>query len=90
MSPLKKDIVFFVIVSKRERAKDTFVIFITFNIFHSPRSPKLFHNFEMAISCITKKNEAEKKEVIELTHECIKILRIVIEPDGFNTGYNIG
>ena len=42
------------------------------------------------ISCITKQNEAETKEVIGLTHECIKILRNVIEPDGFNTGYNIG
>ena len=42
------------------------------------------------INCITKKNEAERNENIELTHECIKILRTVIEPDGFNTGYNIG
>ena len=42
------------------------------------------------IGCITEQNTDEKKEVIELTHECIKILRIVIEPDGFNTGYNIG
>ena len=42
------------------------------------------------INCITKQNETERNENIELTHECIKILRTVIEPDGFNTGYNIG
>ncbi len=42
------------------------------------------------INCITKQNETERNENIELTHECIKILRAVIEPDGFNTGYNIG
>ena len=42
------------------------------------------------INCITKQNETERNENIELTHECIRILRAVIEPDGFNTGYNIG
>ena len=42
------------------------------------------------IGCITKINESEKNEVTQLTHECIIILKTVIEPDGFNIGYNIG
>ena len=42
------------------------------------------------IGCITKINESEKDEVTQLTHECINILKTVIEPDGFNIGYNIG
>ena len=42
------------------------------------------------IGCITKINESERNEVTQLTHECINILKTVIEPDGFNIGYNIG
>ena len=42
------------------------------------------------IGCITKINEFERNEVNQLIHGCVKILKTVIEPDGFNIGYNIG
>ena len=42
------------------------------------------------IGCITYQNDAERFEVNQLTQECIKILKTVSEPDGFNIGYNIG
>ncbi|MEK9629874.1 MAG: HIT domain-containing protein [Nitrospinota bacterium] len=42
------------------------------------------------IGCITEQNDSEKKEITQLTHECIRILNEVINPDGFNIGYNIG
>ena len=42
------------------------------------------------ISCITEQNDSERFEVNQLTQECIKILKTVNEPDGFNIGYNIG
>ena len=42
------------------------------------------------IDCITEQNDSEKIEVNQLTHECIKILKTVSGPDGFNIGYNIG
>jgi len=42
------------------------------------------------IGCITEQNDSEKIEVNQLTQECIKILKTVIGPDGFNIGYNIG
>ena len=42
------------------------------------------------IDCITKQNDSEKFEVNQLTHECIKILKTISGPDGFNIGYNIG
>ena len=42
------------------------------------------------IDCITEQNDSEKSEVNQLTHECIKILKTVSGPDGFNIGYNIG
>ena len=42
------------------------------------------------IGCITDQNDSERFEVNQLTQECIKILKTVSEPDGFNIGYNIG
>ena len=42
------------------------------------------------IGCITEQNASERFEVNQLTQECIKILKAVNEPDGFNIGYNIG
>ena len=42
------------------------------------------------IDCITAQNESEKKEITQLTNNCINILNNVIDPDGFNVGYNIG
>ena len=42
------------------------------------------------IGCVTEQNDSERFEVNQLTEECIKILKTVSEPDGFNIGYNIG
>ena len=42
------------------------------------------------IGCVTEQNDSERFEVNQLTQECIKILKTVSEPDGFNIGYNIG
>jgi ATP adenylyltransferase len=42
------------------------------------------------IDCVTEQNDSERFEVNQLTQECIKILKTVSEPDGFNIGYNIG
>ena len=42
------------------------------------------------IGCVTEQNDSERFEVNQLNQECIKILKTVSEPDGFNIGYNIG
>ena len=42
------------------------------------------------IGCLTKQNASENKEMTQLIHSSIKILRSVINPEGFNIGYNIG
>ena len=68
------------------RGKHSFVIMniYPYNCAHLMVSPYRH------IGCITKKNDSEKFEVNQLTNECIKILRAVSDPDGFNIGYNIG
>ena len=40
--------------------------------------------------CLTEQDTSEIMELNQLTHKCIEILRAVINPDGFNIGYNIG
>jgi ATP adenylyltransferase len=42
------------------------------------------------IRCLTEQDANESTELNQLTHKCIEILRAVINPDGFNIGYNIG
>lgn len=68
------------------RGKHSFVIM---NIFPYNCAHLMVSSYRH-IGCITKQNDSEKFEVNQLTHECIKILRAVSEPDGFNIGYNIG
>ena len=68
------------------RGKHSFVIMNIFpyNCSHLMVSPYRH------IGCITEQNDSERFEVNQLTEECIKILKTVSEPDGFNIGYNIG
>ena len=68
------------------RGKHSFVIMNIFpyNCAHLMVSPYRH------IGCITEQNDSERFEVNQLTEECIKILKTVSEPDGFNIGYNIG
>jgi ATP adenylyltransferase len=68
------------------RGKHSFVIMNIFpyNCAHLMISPYRH------IGCITDQNDSERFEVNQLTQECIKILKTVSEPDGFNIGYNIG
>ena len=42
------------------------------------------------IGCLTEQNSDETSELNRLTNTCIEILRKVINPEGFNVGYNIG
>ena len=68
------------------RGKHSFVIMNIFpyNCAHLMVSPYRH------IRCVTEQNHSERFEVNQLTQECIKILKTVSEPDGFNIGYNIG
>ena len=68
------------------RGKHSFVIMNIFpyNCAHLMVSPYRH------IGCVTEQNDSERFEVNQLTQECIKILKTVSEPDGFNIGYNIG
>ena len=42
------------------------------------------------VGCLTEQNSDETSELNRLTNTCIEILRKVINPEGFNVGYNIG
>lgn len=42
------------------------------------------------LACITALDKKETLELAELTKKCIEILRKLITPDGFNTGFNLG
>ena len=42
------------------------------------------------IGCLTAQNAEEIKEMNNLTRKSIEIFRAVINPEGFNVGYNIG
>ena len=63
--------------------------FIIMNIFPYNSAHLMISPFRH-ISCLTKQNDNESTELSRLTHKCIEILRAVINPDGFNIGYNIG
>ena len=64
-------------------------VFIIMNIFPYNSSHLMVSPFKH-IGCLTKQNASENKEMTQLTHSSIKILRSVINPEGFNIGYNIG
>lgn len=63
--------------------------FIIMNIFPYNSAHVMVSPFRH-LNCLTKLNDNESAEVNQLTHKCIEILRTVINPDGFNIGYNIG
>ena len=64
-------------------------VFIIMNIFPYNSSHLMVSPFKH-IGCLTKQNASENKEMTQLIHSSIKILRAVINPEGFNIGYNIG
>ena len=63
--------------------------FIIMNIFPYNSAHLMVSPFQH-ISCLTKQDARQNKEMTQLTHSSIGILRTVINPDGFNIGYNIG
>ena len=64
-------------------------VFIIMNIFPYNSAHLMVSPFQH-IGCLTKQNVEESKEMNQLTHRCIEILRAAINPEGFNIGYNIG
>ena len=64
-------------------------VFIIMNIFPYNSSHLMVSPFKH-IGCLTKQDASENKEMTHLTHSSIEILRAVINPEGFNIGYNIG
>lgn len=63
--------------------------FIIMNIFPYNSAHLMVSPFRH-IGCVTKLNTKENTELNQLTLKCIEILRAVINPEGFNIGYNIG
>jgi len=63
--------------------------FIIMNIFPYNPAHLMISPFRH-IRCLTEQDANESTELSQLTHKCIEILRAVINPDGFNIGYNIG
>ena len=64
-------------------------VFIIMNIFPYNSSHLMVSPFKH-IGCLTKQDASENKEMTQLIHNSIEILRAVINPEGFNIGYNIG
>ena len=63
--------------------------FIIMNIFPYNSAHLMVSPFRH-IGCLTEQNSDETSELNRLTNTCIEILRKVINPEGFNVGYNIG
>ena len=63
--------------------------FIIMNIFPYNSAHVMVSPFRH-IGCLTAQNGDENKEMNSLTLRAIEILRAVINPEGFNVGYNIG
>ena len=68
------------------RGKSAFIIM---NIFPYNSAHVMVSPFRH-IACLTAQNADESKEMNSLTLKAIEILRAVINPEGFNVGYNIG
>ena len=64
-------------------------VFIIMNIFPYNSAHLMVSPFRH-IGCLTEQNSDENSELNQLTKKCIEILRAVINPEGFNVGYNIG
>ena len=63
--------------------------FIIMNIFPYNSAHIMVSPFRH-IRCLTEQNAEEIKEMNNLTRRSIEIFRAVINPEGFNVGYNIG
>ena len=63
--------------------------FIIMNIFPYNSAHIMVSPFRH-IGCLTAQNAEEIKEMNDLTYRSIEIFRAVINPEGFNVGYNIG
>ena len=63
--------------------------FIIMNIFPYNSAHIMVSPFRH-IGCLTVQNAEEIKEMNDLTYRSIEIFRAVINPEGFNVGYNIG
>ena len=63
--------------------------FIIMNIFPYNSAHVMVSPFRH-IGCLTAQNGDESKEMNSLTLGAIEILRALINPEGFNVGYNIG
>ena len=63
--------------------------FIIMNIFPYNSAHVMVSPFRH-IGCLTEQDGDESKEMNHLTHRSIEIMRAVINPEGFNVGYNIG
>ena len=63
--------------------------FIIMNIFPYNSAHIMVSPFRH-IGCLTAQNADEIKEINNLTRRSIEIFRVVINPEGFNVGYNIG
>jgi ATP adenylyltransferase len=63
--------------------------FIIMNIFPYNCAHLLVSPFRH-IGCVTKQDANESTEMNQLIHKCIEVLRTVINPEGFNIGYNLG
>ena len=63
--------------------------FIIMNIFPYNSAHIMVSPFRH-IGCLTAQNAEEIKEMSNLTRKSIEIFRTVINPEGFNVGYNIG
>ena len=63
--------------------------FIIMNIFPY-NSAHLMVSPYRHIDCLTKLDSNESTELNQLTDACINTLKTVINPEGFNVGYNIG
>ena len=63
--------------------------FIIMNIFPYNSAHIMVSPFRH-IGCLTAQNAEEIKEMNNLTFRSIEIFRAVINPEGFNVGYNIG
>jgi ATP adenylyltransferase len=63
--------------------------FIIMNIFPYNSAHVMVSPFRH-IGCLTTQNADESKEMNSLTLRAIEILRAIINPEGFNVGYNIG
>jgi ATP adenylyltransferase len=91
----KLDDCIFCSIPKKDNNPESYILhrgksaFIIMNIFPYNSAHIMVSPFRH-LSCLTKQEEGENIEQNHLIQKSIEILRSVINPDGFNIGYNIG